>query len=126
MAFLAGMLAGFGFGVAGLVAHFAEYGIVLSIAAMGVLVALSTESKSLWTLTLATGLCHGLVHGAEMPASSSTAAYLFGLFASSAALLFLGMQAHRHCSKTVAFTAIRLAVSATLIFAGIRFLLDLA
>ncbi len=126
MAFLAGMLGGFGFGAAGFNAHFAEYGIVLSIVAMGGIVAFSIESKFLWALTLAAGLCHGLVHGAEMPTNSSTAEYLLGILASSGALLFLGMQAYRHCSKTVAFTTIRLAVSATLIFAGIRFLLDLA
>ena len=126
MAFLAGMLAGFGFGVAGLTAHFAEYGIVLSIVSMGVLVALSIESKHIWTLTLVAGLCHGMAHGAEMPASSSTAEYLLGVLASSAALLFLGMHLYRRFSKIAAFPAIRLAASAMLIFVGIRFLVGIA
>jgi urease accessory protein len=126
LAFLAGMFGGFGFGLAGFSAHFAEYGIVLSIVSMGILVALPIESRHFWAFTLVTGLCHGLVHGAEMPASSSTAEYLLGLLASSAALLFLGMHVHRHFSKSAAFPAVRFAVSALLMFAGVYCLVGIA
>lgn len=124
--FLAGMTAGFCLGLSGFGAPSTEYAIALSVIALGGLIAFAVESRHLWMFTLGAGVCHGMVHGAEMPATAGSAQYLGMLLAGSTALLLLGMQAHLFTSRTSFFPAIRFATSALLIAAGIHFLLGAA
>ncbi len=126
VAFLSGMFAGIGFGVVGFSVASMEYGIALSVVAMGCLVALAVESRYIWAFMIIAGFYHGLAHGSEMPASSNALEFLGGLLASSAAMLFLGLQAHRRFSGSVALPAIRYTASALLVFAGFHWLLGAA
>jgi len=126
LSFLVGMVMGFGVGVAGFRTGSLEYAVAFSVIALGGIVAFAVRSRHLWAFTLIAGVCHGLVHGTEMPSSSNTAVFLGSLLASSGMILFLGTQAHNLSSKNDAFPAIRFAASGLLVVAGIRFLLGIA
>lgn len=126
LAFLAGMLAGFGCGVAGWSIQSAEYGVALTVVALGVFIASAAGSRLIGVFAPVAGLVHGLVHGTEMPAEAGTAQYLLLLLASSAAVLLLGMIAYHRTAHTTASKGLRFATSGLLILAGFGFLLGAA
>jgi urease accessory protein len=93
LSFIVAMAAAGAIGMAGIAVPGTEVGIALSVIVFGVLIAVSVRP----TLTLtaaAVGLfavCHGYVHGVEMPADSSGLAFGLGFVAAAALLHLLGV-----------------------------------
>jgi urease accessory protein len=93
LSFIAGMAAAGAIGMAGIALPDAEVGIALSVIVFGILVALPVRPTPALTAT-AVGLfavCHGYVHGVEMPAESSGLSFGLGLVAAAALLHLLGI-----------------------------------
>ncbi|MEC4593923.1 HupE/UreJ family protein [Nitrospirillum amazonense] len=111
LAFLALLVAGAVAGANGLALPGVEWGIVLSVAALGWLTAFGAR------LPLAAGaaligafaLCHGAAHGAEMPADADGLAYGLGFVTASAVLHFTGVALSRLAERTGLALAPRLA-----------------
>jgi len=72
-----------------------EFGLAVSVMALGLLVALSMQlSVSLSVaITALFGLLHGYVHGLDLPESAAPAAYAFGFLATTASLHISGIAA---------------------------------
>ena len=91
-AFLVGMALGSGLGVRRIDLPNYEFGIKLSVVALGAMIA---SGRNL-PLAVAAGLaglfalCHGYAHGAEMPLNTSFAAYAVGFLAATAFLTAVG------------------------------------
>lgn len=93
LAFVAAMLAGLGYGLAaGSSVIGAEWGIVLSILALGVALALQLRpSLTMASVTTALfGFFHGVMHGAEAP-GAGLSSFLIGLLVSTTALHAAGV-----------------------------------
>lgn len=91
-AFLLAMVAGTLLAVAGLALPFVEQGIVVSVVAAGVLLALAVRFSLIAGIAVAAGfaLFHGLAHGAELPLTANPVAYIAGFMISTSALLMAG------------------------------------
>ncbi|TWB24718.1 urease accessory protein [Nitrospirillum amazonense] len=111
LAFLALLVAGAIAGANGLALPGVEWGIVLSVAALGWLTAFGAR------LPLAAGaaligvfaLCHGAAHGVEMPADADGLAYGLGFVTASAALHLAGVALSRLAERAGLALAPRLA-----------------
>jgi urease accessory protein len=93
LSFIAGMAAAGAIGMAGIALPNAEVGIALSVIVFGILVALPVR-PTLALMATAVGLfavCHGYVHGVEMPADSSGLSFGLGFVAAAALLHLLGI-----------------------------------
>ncbi|MEA1672350.1 HupE/UreJ family protein [Nitrospirillum sp. BR 11163] len=111
LAFLALLVAGAAAGANGLALPGVEWGIVLSVAALGWLTAFGAR------LPLAAGavligafaLCHGAAHGVEMPADADGLAYGLGFVTASAVLHLTGVALSRLAERNGLSLAPRLA-----------------
>jgi len=92
-AFVAVMLAGGALAIAGVELPLVEPGILASIVAVGLLVALAVELPVAAGAAIVGGfaLFHGHAHGDEMPATSSGLAYFAGFGLATTLLLGVGM-----------------------------------
>ncbi|MCB9496162.1 MAG: HupE/UreJ family protein [Fibrobacteria bacterium] len=124
--FLGGMLGGFFLGLAGVSTPSIEYLVAFSVIALGALISWSAESRHSWVFILVAGMVHGMVHGAEMPATAGTSEYLAWLATSSATLILLGGLVQRACARSSASPILRYATSSILVAAGVSFLIGLA
>ncbi len=95
-AFMIAMAAGFGLGLAGITLPFAETGILLSLLALGLAVALSLRPPLALALLASAGfaLCHGYAHALESGAAA-LAPYAAGMLLGTALLHGLGLLAAR-------------------------------
>lgn len=91
-AFLLAMVTGTLLSLAGLTIPFVEQGIVVSVIAAGVLLALAIRFSLLAGVAVASGfaLFHGLAHGVELPLAVSPVAYIAGFLITTSALLVAG------------------------------------
>ena len=93
LAFLAFMVVGGTLGILGFPLPFVEFGIALSIVALGIAVAVKWD----WPVTAAMAMAglfaifHGHAHGTEMPFASSGAAYALGFVAATGILHLFGV-----------------------------------
>lgn len=96
LAFVAAMVAGFGYANLGGPAGAAEAGIVLSIVVLGAALALQLRAPLAvaCALTGAFGFAHGMAHGIEAPAEG-TAGFAAGFVTATALLHVLGVEAAR-------------------------------
>ncbi|MBR0653794.1 HupE/UreJ family protein [Plastoroseomonas arctica] len=92
--FLAAMAAGAALGLGGFAPPGVELAVALSVAALGLAVALAVPTVGALALVAVAGfgLCHGLAHGAEGPAGGG-ALFLAGMLAGTAVLHGLGAAA---------------------------------
>jgi len=116
--FLTSMLAGAGLGIAGFSSPIVEYAICISLIVTGAIVVLPIQREYAGILVVVAGLCHGMAHGSECPASANSAIFLAGMVASSALLLATGILAHHGIKHSRAEFAVRLAISTCLVVAG--------
>jgi len=114
-AFVASMAAGFALGFGGIDLPFVETGIVLSVLALGLAVALAVKPPLALALpvTAAFSLCHGFAHGAEMPAESPVLLYAAGMLLGTALLHGLGLLAARQAQSRALPLLTRAAGAAT-------------
>ncbi|MBN0988946.1 HupE/UreJ family protein [Amphritea sp. ZJ14W] len=91
-AFLLAMVAGTLLAMVGLSVPFVEQGIVVSVIAAGVLLALAVRFSMVAGIAVAAGfaLFHGLAHGAELPLAAHPVAYIVGFLITTSALLMAG------------------------------------
>lgn len=94
-AFVATMAVGAVIGAYGVALPQVESVVALSVLALGLLVALSTQAAWYWAVLLvaAFGLFHGHAHGSEMPAFSEPWRYFTGFTIATASLHALGVTA---------------------------------
>ncbi|ASG23745.1 HupE/UreJ family protein [Nitrospirillum viridazoti] len=97
LAFLALLVAGAIAGANGLALPGVEWGIVLSVAALGWLTAFGARLPLAAGVALigAFALCHGAAHGVEMPADADGLAYGLGFVTASAVLHLTGVALSR-------------------------------
>lgn len=91
--FVAAMLAGGAFGMAGIGMPFVEPAILASVVAIGVLVALAIDLP-LWVgaaVIAAFAVFHGHAHGSEVPESATGALYMAGFALSTVTLHAIGI-----------------------------------
>ncbi len=114
-AFVASMAAGFGLAFGGIPLTFVETGIVLSVLALGLAVAMAVKPPLALALpvTAAFALCHGFAHGAEMPAGSPVLLYAAGMLLGTALLHGLGLLAARQAQSRALPVLTRAAGAAT-------------
>lgn len=93
LVFVGVMLLGGAVGMAGGSLLFAEQGIVLSVMLLGVLVAAAVRLPLMASSVLVGvfALCHGYVHGVEMPESAAAMIYASGFALATALLLGTGV-----------------------------------
>ncbi len=93
LTFVGVMALGGAMGMAGGVLPFAEQGIVLSVLALGVLVAAAVRLPLALSGAVVGlfALCHGHAHGMEMPDAASAPAYAAGFLLTTAALHLTGV-----------------------------------
>jgi urease accessory protein len=98
-------------GMAGMSMPFVEHGIVLSVLALGVLVAAAARLPLAASVALvgAFALFHGSAHGAEMPANANGLMYGAGFLAATAMLHACGIAAGTLVKRPVAASVVRLA-----------------
>jgi urease accessory protein len=86
--FLSMLVAGAGLALADLNLPLVEPGIVASVLALGLLIALSLRLPTLLSvaITAVFGLLHGYAHGLEMPSSAAPLHYALGFLGATAAL----------------------------------------
>ncbi|MDO6561988.1 HupE/UreJ family protein [Amphritea sp. 1_MG-2023] len=91
-AFLLAMVAGALLAVAGVAVPFVEQGILVSVMAAGVLLALAVRFSRIAGALMAASfaLFHGLAHGAELPLAASPLTYIAGFLITTTALLMAG------------------------------------
>ncbi|BBB26919.1 HupE/UreJ family protein [Amphritea japonica] len=91
-AFLLAMVVGTLLAVGGLTVPFVEQGIVVSVMAAGVLLALAVRFTLIAGMVVAAGfaLFHGLAHGAELPLAVNPVAYIAGFLITTTVLLVAG------------------------------------
>ncbi len=91
-AFLLAMGAGALLTMTGVSVPYVEQGIVVSVVAAGVLLALAVRFTLVTGIAVAAGfaLFHGLAHGAELPLAASPAAYIAGFLITTTVLLMAG------------------------------------
>ena len=91
-AFLLAMGAGALLTMTGVSVPYVEQGIVVSVVAAGVLLALAVRFTLVAGIAVAAGfaLFHGLAHGAELPLAASPAAYIAGFLITTTVLLMAG------------------------------------
>jgi urease accessory protein len=91
-AFLLAMGAGALLTMTGVSVPYVEQGIVVSVVAAGVLLALAVRFTLVAGIAVAAGfaLFHGLAHGAELPLAVSPAAYIAGFLITTTVLLMAG------------------------------------
>lgn len=91
-AFLLAMGAGALLTMTGVSVPYVEQGIVVSVVAAGVLLALAVRFTLVAGIAVAAGfaLFHGLAHGAELPLAGSPAAYIAGFLITTTVLLMAG------------------------------------
>lgn len=91
-AFLLAMVAGTLLAMVGLSVPFVEQGIVVSVIAAGVLLALAVRFSLVAGIVVASGfaLFHGLAHGAELPLAVHPLAYIAGFLITTSVLLLAG------------------------------------
>ncbi len=117
LAFVSVMTAGAALGAAGVALPFAERGIVLSVLLLGVLVAAAARlplAASVFVVALF-AVCHGHVHGSEMPATVSGVGYGAGFVLATALLHAAGVGvgvATQKLSRPVVVRAAGAAVAA--------------
>ena len=94
LVFVALMLVGAGVSFAGFGLAQAQAGIVASLLILGLFGALALRVPAATATMLVAGfaLCHGLAHGAELPASASALRYALGFTLSSVLLQLAGQQ----------------------------------
>ncbi|MDZ5650491.1 HupE/UreJ family protein [Nitrospirillum sp. BR 11828] len=111
LAFLALLVAGAVAGANGLALPGVEWGIVLSVAALGWLTAFGARVPLAAGAALigAFALCHGAAHGAEMPADADGLAYGLGFVTASATLHLAGVALSRLAERAGLALAPRLA-----------------
>lgn len=87
------MALGAGLSVAGVVVPGAEDGVAVSVALLGVLLAVAARPRLVLGATIAAlfGLFHGYTHGAEMPETAEPLLYGLGLLLATAALHLTGI-----------------------------------
>ena len=92
VAFLLAMVAGTLLAIAGLTVPFVEQGIVVSVIAAGVLLALAVRFSLVAGIIVAAGfaLFHGLAHGAELPLAAHPVAYIAGFLITTSVLPVVG------------------------------------
>ncbi|MGH7997109.1 MAG: HupE/UreJ family protein [Opitutaceae bacterium] len=95
VAFVGSMVLGAAAGVAGLAPGGAEWGILASVFILGTVIAAAIRPPVWAAVTVAAvaGTCHGIAHGAEMPANSNTVLFLVGMIIATALLHALGVAA---------------------------------
>lgn len=95
-AFVAAMAGGFGLGLAGITLPFAETGILLSVLALGLAVALTLRPPLALAMLATAGfaLCHGYAHALES-GGAELAPYAVGMLLGTALLHGLGLIAAR-------------------------------
>jgi urease accessory protein len=98
--FLAGLVAGFLYGVWGGAMAFPELLIQASLALVGLALVLDLRVRAhvAGVLVGVTALAHGFAHGIEVPAGSDPRGFLAGFVAASVLLLALGLGAARLAS----------------------------
>lgn len=111
LAFLALLVAGAAAGANGLALPGVEWGIVLSVAALGWLTAFGARLPLAAgaALIAAFALCHGAAHGVEMPADADGLAYGVGFVTASAVLHLTGVALSRLAERAGLALAPRLA-----------------
>ena len=124
-AFLAVMVIGFGLGLATAPAALVEFGIVGSLAVVGVLVFVGRQFPLLPAVTLAGlfAVFHGHAHGAEMAAGLSGIAFGLGFALASALLLAAGAVAWRMTEARTLEKPVARSAGVALIAAGAVFLI---
>lgn len=124
VAFLAAMLAGFGIGMGSAPLPLIEFGIVGSLAVVGLLVYFSRQLP-LMAATAAAGVFavfHGHAHGAEMAADLSGVAFALGFLLASAILLCTGVAAWRRAERVFLQRPVARTTGAALVLASAAFL----
>jgi urease accessory protein len=111
VALVAGCMLGMGTGVA------VEGGIIASLATLGLLVALAARPSLPWGLAavMLFGAIHGLAHGAEMPGSAASLAFITGMSITSITLQVLAAFAARQSGHV---SSLLLRLSGGLLAAG--------
>jgi urease accessory protein len=96
-AFAAALLAGAFLGLAGVPLPMVETGILVSVLALGLLVAFSVRASGAAGIAIAAlfAVFHGHAHGTELVAGTSAFAYVAGMTLSTVALLGAGVAAGR-------------------------------
>lgn len=91
--FVSMMIIGSILGFSGIPVPFIEEGILASILILGILIAAAFKSPLVYSAVIAGifAIFHGYAHGAEMPATSGTATYMFGFTCSTALLHLSGL-----------------------------------
>ena len=97
LAFILSMAAGGGLGFAGIALPFTETLILLSVAALALLLVVRPRMPALAAggMAAAFALAHGFAHGAEMPADAAVIGYTSGFLIATALLHGTGMAAAR-------------------------------
>ena len=93
LSFVAMMIAGCAFGLAGMMVPVPELGIGLSVIVLGIVVALGVRMPLAGAMALAGffAIFHGYAHGAEMPGTASGLTYAAGFTLATAALHAAGV-----------------------------------
>ena len=91
--FLCGMLGGGVLGLEGYLPPFIESAIAASVMVSALLVAFAVRPPLPVQVSAATvfALCHGIAHGAELPAMTAPLSYACGFIAAAASLLGIGL-----------------------------------
>jgi urease accessory protein len=114
LTFIVVMTGGAALGMAGVSLPFVEQGILLSVIALGVLVAADVRLPLPATAALVGlfALAHGYAHGAEIPASASGLGYALGFIAATAMLHATGIGVCLFMQRLSASQLVRLAGAA--------------
>ncbi len=124
VAFLAAMLAGFGIGMGSAPLPLIEFGIVGSLAVVGLLVYFSRQLP-LMAATAAAGvfaMFHGHAHGAETAVDLSGVAFALGFLLASAILLCTGVAVWRRAERVLLQRPVARTTGAALVLASAVFL----
>ncbi|WP_221793727.1 HupE/UreJ family protein [Oceanobacter mangrovi] len=119
LAFIGTMMLGGLLAMAGVAVPFVEAGILASVIASGVLVAMAARFNTTVcvALTAAMAMFHGVAHGAEMPLSAHPVSYVAGFLGATLVLHLAGIAAIKAGKGALAATAARVAGGA-IAFAG--------
>jgi urease accessory protein len=111
VAFVAMMMAGGMLGLAGVALPYAELGILMSVLVLGAVVAGAFEMPLAFSASMVGvfALCHGYMHGVEMPSAANAVPYSLGFVLATVLLHVAGMSMGVILRKLSTEKAMRLA-----------------
>ncbi|WP_442497757.1 HupE/UreJ family protein [Methylobacter sp. sgz302048] len=111
VAFVAMMMAGGMLGLAGVALPYAEQGILMSVLVLGAVVAGAFEMSLAFSASMVGvfALCHGYMHGVEMPSAANAVPYSLGFVLATVLLHVAGMSMGVILRKLSTEKAMRLA-----------------